>query len=360
VGIALARHLIAAEAAPRHDVEVALLRHVAHGEPFLYALTSGQPELFDKIELELQRLMGPATHAVPSLDFMQRIPAGLAARLLAYPVGQPSTRDEIDVLAADPLDAQIAVEFAFHLGRPVRVVRGPLRVVLSAIERWTVDLGAPMTLRQDGEYMNQPADSRVFETLPPIPLVRRPPVGSQPAPGASGQLERTPSALEIQKRSRERLEQGLADLASADNAEQVALSIAVAMGAVAEEVIVFALRPKSNAQSQTKALTSRVRLNHAGKPERFVDLELEASFQSAVTKALDSGQSLGSPTPEDLLLLVGQPSLVCATRVQVQDRAALVFLVGGFKDSFEVSQAADRVARAAGEALTRVVRQKKR
>lgn len=359
MGIALARHLITADAASRHDVEIALLRHVGQGEPFLYALTAEHPELFEKIEVELQRLVGPATYAAPSLEFMQRIPPGLAARLLAYPVGQPSTRDEVDVLAADPLDAQIAVEFAFHLGRPVRLVRGPLRAVLSAIERWMVDFGAPMTLRQDGEYMNQPVDSRVaFETLPPIPLVRRPPVGSQPAPGASEGLERSPSALEIQKRSRERLEQAMSDLASADSAEQVALSIAVAMGAVAEEVIVFALRPKSNTQS--KALTSRVRLNHAGKPERFVDLELEATFQSAVTRALDSGQALGTPTPEDLLLLVGQPTLVCATRVVVQERPTLVFLVGGFTDSFEVSQAADRVARAAGEALTRVVRLKKR
>jgi hypothetical protein len=140
----------------------------------------------------------------------------------------------------------------------------------------------------------------------------------------------------------------------------VALSIAVAMSAVAEEVIVFALRAKSGADAHAKSLVSRVRLNHAGKPERFVDLELEANFQSAVTKALDAGQSLASPTPEDLLLLVGQPQLVCATRVLVQDRPALVFLAGGFKDSFEVSQSADRVARAAGEALTRVVRSKKR
>ncbi|HEX2730803.1 MAG TPA: hypothetical protein VHM70_04330 [Polyangiaceae bacterium] len=352
MGIDLARHLVAAGIAPRAKVEAALLRQVGQGEPFLFVLTQHDPSLLEPIERELLRLAGPSFTAPPSHEFMQRLPQGLAARLLAYPIGRPSSQSDVDVLAADPLDAQVAIEFSFHLGRPVRVVPGPLTEVVAALERWSGDFGAPLTLRQDGEYMNQPIDSRVaFETLPPIPLVRRPPVGSQPAPSSPGSEQRQAN-LDQRRIAKERLELALSELATADSAEQVALTMAVAMGTVAEEAVVFGLR--------AGRLSSRVRLNHTGKPERFVDLEIEPGFACSLTRALEAGQYVGAPTPEDLLLLVGQPSLVCATRVMVQERAGLGFLVGGFADSFEVSQVAERVARHAGEALTRIVRLKKR
>jgi hypothetical protein len=267
------------------------------------------------------------------------------------------------VLGADPLDALVGTEFTFHLGRPVRVLRGTLAHQIAALAPFTDEWKHPHTKRQNLEFLNQPADSRLgHDSLPPIPLVQKPPLAAPGNPGtlrgvAPQFLDPEGSASEktaglTQSLQWQRSERLVQELGKAENADAVTLGIALVMSSFCEEVLVFAVRGER--------LCSRVRLNQQGEPERFVDLELPRGSVHCLRRALSEGQLLLAPSPEDQLLLVGYYPEFLVTRVDVQRRAALLFVSGGFADSFRTSQMADRVGRAASEALTRLVRERKR
>jgi hypothetical protein len=197
--------------------------------------------------------------------------------------------------------------------------------------------------------------------LPPIPLVQKPPL-APPVPGtlrgvAPQFLDQEPPVAE-QEEGREqsllwqRSEHLVGELGKSSNADSVMLGIALVMSSFCEEVLVFAVRGER--------LCSRVRTGQQGEPERFVDLDLPRASVNCLRRALSEGQVLLEPNPEDQLLLVGYYPELLVTRVDVERRAALLFVAGGFMDSFRTSQMADRVARAAGEALARLVRERKR
>ncbi len=421
MSIEFVRHLLAIEVASRREVEVALLRGVRQGVPFLLALCEQRPSVESELERELERWGGPGlVDLVPNPQLLDQLPEGLCARLLAFPLGPSSDSGGVDVAAADPRDPHIAAEFEFHLQRAVRLVRAPLSQLRQGLRLVSVPPG-PNTARQDAEHMNQaPVSSRVGgESLPPIPLVRRPPVPASPttargvAPGYTPGVEpvgglstaatatrserrttlggfapvsaaasvikakaapppppiasdaTTPSAvarsedllhpgalrMSLQTPRRDDVERSLGDLAVAESPDEVVRAIALGMSSCCEEAIVFALRGKN--------LVSRVRLNYAGQPEEFSQLEVAKSAAGAASLALSQGQVIAAPTPSDLLLLVGRPAQVCATRVDVLKRPALVLLVGGFVNSLEVSRTAERLARAASDALTRILRSRK-
>jgi hypothetical protein len=148
------------------------------------------------------------------------------------------------------------------------------------------------------------------------------------------------------------LQRALGDLAVADDADQGVFAIASGMASLSEETLVFAVRGD--------ALVSRVRLNYAGQPESFLDLAVPREADCAMVMALELGQYLGPPRSSDALTFVGQPAEVCATRVDVRGRPLLVFASAGFRDAFEVSKCADHLARAAADALGRIVLARKR
>jgi hypothetical protein len=242
-------------------------------------------------------------------------------------------------------------------------LRGTLQHQVAALAPFMDELRTPHTKRQNLEFLNQPADSRLgHDSLPPIPLVQKPPMA---APGNPGTLRGVaPQFLDAETRAPDkaagltqslqwqRSERLVQELGSAESADAVALGIALVMGSLCEEVLVFAVR--------SERLCSRVRLCQQGDPERFVDLEVRREAVHCLRRALSEGQLLLAPTPEDQLLLVGYHPELLVTRVDVQRRPALLFVAGGFADSFRASQLADRVARAASAALTRLVRERKR
>jgi hypothetical protein len=394
VTIDFAQHLIDAETATRPEVEAAMLLHVKRAVPFLGALCDVRSDFRETVELELKRMCGPSVSATtPDPALTALLPTGMCARLLAYPMSLNVSTGVVDILAADPTEAWLSHEFSYHLGRSVRLLRGEVGQVMENLREFENPNG-PITARQDVAHMNEapPPESRLgMDSLPPIPLVRRPPVlasmlptttrgvapqhtdtsGSFQAPRvvvgkATAEPRRSPSpvantadlvhpgalSMSLSGPSSDELEQALGELAVADDPEQVVEALALGMGLVSEETIVFAVRGNS--------LRSRVRLNYAGQTERFSDLEVRADSNCAVIKALDKGQVLSAPTPDDLLLFVGQPAEVCATRVQVQGRVALAFAAAGFRDSFEVSRRADRLARAASDALSRILLARKK
>lgn len=391
----LAQQLLAIEAAPVGELQAALLLHANHALPFPMALREVSPSAWGRASAELQRRFGACVEATPpDAQLLDALPAGLCARLLAYPLGASASTAVVDVLAVDPLDALVASEFSHHLQRPVRVLRGDYVQVTARLSGLAVP-SPPATKRQDVSQMNLDSRPQQHDSLPPIPLVRRAPVSaprttrgvappaherargvrapvrvvaprSGQAPDAHSALEH-PSAqvadttdllhpgavrLSLDASSSDDFDAALGQLAVAESPDQVVAALATGMAPLCEEVIVFAVRGS--------VLASRARLNYAGQVERFADLEVEPTTHCAVASALYDGQAMDAPTPDDLLLFVGQPGEVCATRVSVHEKPALVFAMGGFSDAFEVSRRAERLARAAADALGRIVRARKR
>lgn len=399
----LAEHLLAVEAAPVSELRSALLLHTKHALPFPVALRDASPLGWEQAALELERRFGACVEATePDAELLAMLPPRLCSRLLAYPLGQAPSTGVVDVLAVDPMDALITVEFAHHLQKPVRVLRGDYGQVTSRLS----GLGAPAspaTRRQDGRRMNLDERPTQYDSLPPIPLVRLAPIGASTAPGtargvappagldtpkpgpvrvvvprpvgdstaavvadAGSTVAGTPSQvadttdllhpgamrLSLTDLAADELDAALGQLAVAEEPDQVVAALAMGMAPMCEEVLVFAVR--------ADVLSSRARLNYAGQVERFSDLEVERTRRCTVVRALSEGQCVQPPEPDDLLLFVGQPAELCATRVSVHGKPALVFAAGGFADAFEASRRADRLARAASDALSRIVRARKR
>ncbi len=406
VAVDFAQHLIDVEAAPRVEVEAALMQHINHAVPFLAALREVHADVEAVLEQELERMWGAREPARPvHTELLARLPEGMCARFLAYPVAMVG--DVVEVVAVEPLDPHLNAEFTHHLQTDVRFTRASLSEVQRELAGLSTGPG-PSTRRQDREHMNElPLSQQRADSVPPIPLVRRPPVSPSLTPGtrrgvAPGpdELSKAPpvrrapvivprpqdlSAADSPGRKRaptltgeplspvanstdllhpgalrmslaspnvDQFESVLGTLAVADDPDQVVEAIAKGMAPVTEELIVFAARGEG--------LSSRIRLDYAGQPERFVDLEVGNDTDSSAEAALRQGQVLRAPTPEDLLLFVGQPAEVCATRVQVHGRPALVFAAAGFSDSYEVTRRADRLARASADALARIIRARKR
>jgi hypothetical protein len=393
---------------------VALLRGVKQGQPFLLALLEQRLSLETQLERELERWGGPAlVDPRPDPGLLGQLPAGLCARLLAFPVGSDGESGFVDIAAAEPQDPLVATEFAYHLQRDVRLHRASLARLRIHLDVLGLPPG-PDTVRQDAEHMNQAPVSTAggAESLPPIPLVRQPPVSSerrtpgdamQQGEGVEFDPKRTartivggfapvttaasviggrappptslpqsveahtpqvssvarsadllhPGAFRISmdSGSKSEVERALGDLAVAETPDEVVRALAAGMAGCCEEAIVFAVRGRQ--------LVSHMRLNYAGQPEEFDQLKVARKGAGTIHAALDEGQVVAPPTPEDLLLLVGQPAQVCATVVEVMQRPALLLLVGGFLNSLDTSHTAERLARAAADALTRILRTRK-
>jgi len=133
----------------------------------------------------------PALTAVdPRRDLLTVLPPGLCSRLAALPVDiQPD--GTIIVAVLDPRDTYIADEFAFHLRRPVRLVRAPYPILWEALVNYatgTRSIVPPPGPRRDRvrpvsytpawgtqlESAEPPSDqkpSRSFSSIPQPPAV---------------------------------------------------------------------------------------------------------------------------------------------------------------------------------------------
>jgi hypothetical protein len=96
------------------------------------------------------------------------------------------------------------------------------------------------------------------------------------------------------------------------------------------------------------------------------DVTLPKSRPSVLGAALEAGHYLGK-LPETLthallrdLLAERLGPEVCSVPVLVSERATLMILITGFERSYAATQRLDRLARAAGEALERLVLERKR
>jgi hypothetical protein len=104
---------------------------------------------------------------------MDRLPEGLAARLLAVPVNHDPRAGVYDVATVDPSDAHVATEIAFHLQAPVRLVAASLDVIERAVETWDAvrraTANAPPITGDVREEEVMPLVRRGRPSLPPVP-----------------------------------------------------------------------------------------------------------------------------------------------------------------------------------------------
>ncbi|MEO7111276.1 MAG: hypothetical protein ABI183_12630 [Polyangiaceae bacterium] len=142
----LARALLNAEIITPVPLARALFSVATEGVPLTRALLALGVVKEDRLEDELARVDVPTIHhVVPVPELLEQLPAGLCSRLLALPIRRDPRTGTVDVAVVDARDPHAANEIGFFLQAPVRVVRTTLQVLEAALDR----TGAPMSNRAE-------------------------------------------------------------------------------------------------------------------------------------------------------------------------------------------------------------------
>jgi hypothetical protein len=383
----LAQRLVSDEALPRRVVEAALLHHAKERLPFVASLIELYPHHAAAVTNALDLASGPpADDLSPDAHLMARLPIGLCSQLFGFPIGITSSSGVVDVLVVDPLDEHIEAEFRFHLSTSVRLVRGRLDHVSRELLALEGEHG-PRTARQDLLRMNEP----IAHSNPPIPLTRlvgdgqegqpgthrgvAPPaavdqVGVRPSPQRAEPDDGNPSEadatlfdtgeavpqnnrMSLFAPSSDDLQEALSELAVAEDPDNVVDALIVGLRRISKEIVVFSVRGDR--------FRSRGRSDSLSQPRRDASIEIGPG-NTALARAVETGQYLGPLVEKsaELAFLEQDYEEVCVTRVDVMERPLLVIFAAGFLSAYDVSLRSDHLARAASDALMRIVLAKKR
>jgi hypothetical protein len=391
VSAELARRLIHSGALPA-QVEAALFDAVTRAVSLTQAVNELYPELVELLERALDRSDFPAIHTVrPLPDLVRALPPGMCERLLSLPVHRDARSDRVDVASVDALDGHVANEFAFHLGVPVRVLRAPFSEVVSALEALQGSgiflpglskIASAARTRGSAAPLDAPAPPVEHRSEPALPLVRKSlapnpswvadvpafsivepkamdpddalnePVLSLGRPKPFTPIEHEPAGppwtLEFEAANQA--------LDAADTPERVVSSLCEGLSPV--RALVFAVRGGSfDVRGGSPGL---------GSPAELRAITVPAATGSLLDTAARVGFYLGPFVPiVGLNSLDGKWSAAAgsdcyARTVIVSERPSLIVLMTGFSESTEASRRADVLARAAGSALERIVRMRKR
>jgi hypothetical protein len=415
VSVPLARRLVENGVVASDDVYTALLDVVTLGVPFVQALVARGHKLGDQVERELARVRVPAVNEVRvSAELADKLPVGMCERLLAVPMGR-GKRGDIEVAAVDPLDPAVATELSHRFKAPIRISRATLASVLLAIERWlderapesrasrTPAFGTYVTRNPTGPGFHiaqrideparpprliEPGNELQSEPPPshPIPLVRsiaperdkgrrsltgtdpgvgdvtrvildekdeigEPVIGlfrSKPPPPPAG----PPPSLEVPTLI---VPADPAELDRAESADEVLELLARLALPLARSAVVFAVRSGAYAsRSATRDLRERI----DSEP-----LRIEMSQYGVIDAAFTDGHFLGripdDDSNESLRRLLGGVEIYVVP-VFVTDRPACAIVLVELRNTFEDTRRADDLAKQAGSAFERIVRDRKR
>jgi hypothetical protein len=234
------------------------------------------------------------------------------------------------------------------------------------------------------------ASSSVSPSAPPIPLVRRSLApdtpaqaqerwrkGTDPGVGTGGPQEMLPEtddagqpviglfrsklyqepavAVQIGVLADELVKAALGQLDDATRPDQVTAALVHGLEALATRVLVLAVRAgKYEARAGSAGLCNADELR---------TLRLDAGIPSVLETAAADGYYLGLMPPtssHDRLRELFGDGEVYVARIDVSDRPALLFVMAGLETAFGATRRADELARAAGRALERIVRDRKR
>ena len=412
--VELARRLIDNGGIAAVDLEAALTEVVRSGVPLLRALIERGPTIANLVERELLRSNAPSVNQVrPDPELARRLPPGLCERLLAVPLSTGRRSGTIDVASVDPYDPHVALEIAFHLGVQVRVLRASYADVLSALDGLHAGgtflegvarvLGSnlpPPDVPRDGgapprraSYRPPSADALPVArgpSEPPIPLVRKsgeskrtrrgtdPGMGKNALPAVEtlGEDEHgepilgltrskappappppPPLPTKVPLPHRQAETAALKSLEAARTPDEVVERLTRALAAIARRVVLLTVK--------SQGFEGKFAIGVEG-PERLRTLSIPAGTSGVVDTALGAGFYLG-PIPAaaaqaDLarLLALSAEDEAYLVPVDVSGRATLVVALSEFDSALGATRDADRLARAAGAALERILRERKR
>ena len=373
-------------------MEAALFDAVNRGVSLTQTVNELYPELVELLERALDRSDFPAIHTVrPLPDLVRALPIGMCERLLSLPVHRDARSDRVDVASVDVLDGHVANEFAFHLGVPVRVLRAPFAEIVAALEGlhasgiflpglFKILAGRSSWGTASADQSTAPRVERISE--PPLPLIKKslapnaawiadvpafsiiePPAFDgdealgepvlslgRPKPFAPAEFEAAgpPWTLEF--------EAAVQMLDAADTPERVVTGLCEGLHPV--RALVFAVRSASfDVRGGSPAL---------GSPAELRTISVPAGNGSLLDAATRVGFYLGPFAQLSALAsLEGKWSAHAgsdcyARAVNVSERPSLILLMAGFSESTEATRRADVLSRAAGSALERIVRLRKR
>jgi hypothetical protein len=304
------------------------------------------------------------------------LPAGLCERLVAVPVHRDPRSGRVDVAAADAFDPHVQSEFSFHLQAPVRVLRAryaAVQVALTALRstRISPPLNDPEVKSRPGVTLPPPVAPE-FERAsgPPLPLVKKTngtgesrardsePVLSLARPkGPSAPLHEPPKPPLAEKPASDALARVIAALEHAVAPEEV-LELCCA-GLEPMLALALALRGSSY---EGRAASSELR----DPPERLGKVKLPTGSTSVVDLAIKQGYYLGAlpTTPVHQSLREILPSRaeheIYVAPVMVMGRPSVMLVLARLGHTMPSTRRADEIAAAAGQALERIVRNRKR
>lgn len=405
MSIETVRRLLEGGLVPRAEVEVSLLQSVIREISLVQAIAMQRGDYGALLEQELARATVPYVRRVhPKIELCAMLPMGICERLLALPVRQEAITRTVDVAAVDPFDSHIQQEFSFHLDAPVRMLRASLADIVAALdgmhtggafaagvsemlgverEKTPKHGSEPPPPATEAEPAVEPSHA-ANPSQPPIPLVQRssntprpgaPRTSSATAPGVGptgrqgtsghddhgdpviGLTRAKPEASEALTRSRLReadlvqVERQLAQTKSPEDVVELLVEHACPEGST----LVFSVRPDGYVARSASFEVQGLR-----------DVSLPRSRPNVFQAALESGHYLGK-LPETLVhalirdLLAERLGLeVYVAPVLVTGRATLMLLSTGFERSFATTRRVDRLAAAAGDALERLLIERKK
>ena len=393
----LARALLNAEAVAPVPLARALFTVATEGVPLTRALIAMNIVPEKRLEEELGRVEVPTLHqVVPVNDLLELLPAGLCARLLALPIRKDPRTGTVDVAVVDARDPHAAAEIGFFLQAPVRVVRTTLAAMEVALDHGSstkTEAFAPPA----GDEFRAPAKPQPKRTLQiqpssippphpsaemPIPLMKR----NNPLPQFADDDE-APATVE------ENVEDVVLELrppSRRGHAPPRIPSVAPPPTGIPtmpfpdSSSILAALRSASSRDEILASLLLGVRsvARKAGllvwKKDQFIgwmcntELGDISAFRTIAISAVSpsifataaAGQTYLGPLYRDrasaaLLDVMGSASPdVAIAPVRVLGKTAVLVIADELGDTMLSTKAMEELARAAGEALARVVRRR--
>lgn len=167
----LTKALLLEEAASEAAIAEALFASVTGGVPLVQAMIDARAVTPEVLARYLARTETPfLRQVVPLVEVMDQLPAGLCARLLAIPVRRDAITGTIDVVVVDASDPHPGSEIAFHLGAPVRLVRGTAAAIEEALRKPRRAPSIPPGSRPPAPDRPAPDDERLYDSRPRAPI----------------------------------------------------------------------------------------------------------------------------------------------------------------------------------------------
>jgi hypothetical protein len=409
VTFALARSLLLADAVTPEALAHALLVSATRGTSLVRALLTTQAIDTMRLEQALERSDAPyMRHVAPIAALVQRLPEGLCERLLALPVRCDSRTGTVDVAVVDARDPHSVEEIAHWLDAPVRTVRTSLASMEAALRRMTEP--ADPGIRSLAPPMGVPPSSAPPRTTTPtygspafdatlgvgqeipIPLSRRsqpaaplvelgPPaierdargdedpvldlrrrksvVPSEAAPRSSPHTARGPFSPSASHPSLEDADPVLDAIRGASDRDRILELLVVGVRSVAQRVAVLAVR--------RDAIVGWTCTPDFGDSAEFRAVRLSVSARTVLSDTLKHDGVTLARLPRDAAhapllaaITAPPPGEVALVAVHAAGKPVAVVLADELGEVLTATERMQELARAAGEALVRLLRERRR